>query len=177
MKAPILLIALVMLAGCTTSNFTLYEGAQNWPVSQGALVDRKFAVPVYYGPPSQPYIVMGSLDIGNATAAIKWSVAFFVVPRGRISRCHGSSFCPGMRRESELDCFSISARSMIQISTQDNNGKWRENRYSCSRRTVTEFLRTNQQRIPRKPPMLARRTRHPVERMTHGTHLPQPFQC
>jgi hypothetical protein len=57
-----------MLIGCTTSNFTPYEGAQNWPVSQGALVDRKYAVPVYYGPPPRPYLVMGSLDIGNATA-------------------------------------------------------------------------------------------------------------
>src|SRR5437762_6170065 len=68
MKAPIILIAVIMLTGCTTSNFTPYEGAQNWPVSQGALVDRKYAVPVYYGPPPQPYSVMGLLELGNATA-------------------------------------------------------------------------------------------------------------
>jgi hypothetical protein len=57
-----------LLTSCTTSNFTSYEGAQNWPVSQGALVDRKYALPVYYGPPPQPYTVMGLLELGNATA-------------------------------------------------------------------------------------------------------------
>ena len=37
-------------------------------MSQGALVDRKYAVPVYYGPPPQYYTVMGLLELGNATA-------------------------------------------------------------------------------------------------------------
>ena len=68
MKIFLILITAGLLTSCATSNFTPYEGAQNWPVSRGALVDRKYAVPVYYGPPPQPYIVMGSLDIGNTTA-------------------------------------------------------------------------------------------------------------
>src|SRR5207247_11377642 len=68
MKTFLIPITAGLLASCTTSNFTPYEGAQNWPVSQGALVDRKYAVPVYYGPPPQPYIVMGLLELGNATA-------------------------------------------------------------------------------------------------------------
>src|SRR5216117_2649529 len=68
MKTFLILITAGLLTSCATSNFTPYEGAQNWPVSQGALVDRKYAVPVYYGPPPQPYIMMGSLTIGNATA-------------------------------------------------------------------------------------------------------------
>jgi hypothetical protein len=68
MKIFLILITAGLLTSCATSNFTPYEGAQNWLVSQGVLVDRKYAVPVYYGPPPQPYIVMGSLDIGNATA-------------------------------------------------------------------------------------------------------------
>ena len=66
--AAVLAVTADLLTSCTISNFTSHEGAQNWPVSQGALVDRKYAVPVYYGPPPQPYIVMGSLTIGNATA-------------------------------------------------------------------------------------------------------------
>ena len=60
--------AAALLTSCTTTNFTPYEGTQNWPVSQGALVDRKYALPVYYGPPPQPYTVMGLLELGNATA-------------------------------------------------------------------------------------------------------------
>src|SRR5437773_7454574 len=68
LMAAVLAVTAGLLTSCTTTNFTPYEGAQNWPVSQGTLVDRKYAVPVYYGPPPQPYTVMGSLEIGNATA-------------------------------------------------------------------------------------------------------------
>jgi len=75
MKTFLILITAGLLASCTTSNFTPYEGAQNWPVSQGALVDRKYAVPVYYGPPPQPYIVMGLLQLGNATAGTEVGAA------------------------------------------------------------------------------------------------------
>ena len=75
MKTILIFTTAGLLASCTTSNFTPYEGAQNWPVSQGALVDRKYAVPVYYGPPPQPYIVMGSLDVGNTTAGTEVGAA------------------------------------------------------------------------------------------------------
>ena len=64
----LILVTAGLLASCTTSNFTPYEGAQNWPVGVGALVDRKYAAPVYYGPPPQPYTVVGLLELGNATA-------------------------------------------------------------------------------------------------------------
>jgi hypothetical protein len=67
-KLLLLTLSAALLAGCTTTNFTPYEGAQNWAVSQGALVDRRYAVPVYYGPPPQHYMVMGLLELGNATA-------------------------------------------------------------------------------------------------------------
>jgi hypothetical protein len=65
----LLTLSAALLTSCTTTNFTPYEGAQNWPVSQGALVDRKYAVPVYYGPPPQRYTVMGMLELGNARTA------------------------------------------------------------------------------------------------------------
>ena len=73
--AAVLAVTAGLLTSCTTTNFTPYEGGQNWPISQGALVDRKYAVPVYYGPPSQPYIVMGLLDLGNATAGTEVGAA------------------------------------------------------------------------------------------------------
>jgi hypothetical protein len=41
----------------------VYQGAQqNWPTAKGAFVSKKWDVPVYYGPPDRPYIVLGSLD-------------------------------------------------------------------------------------------------------------------
>lgn len=75
LMAAVLAVTAGLLTSCTTTNFTPYEGAQNWPMSQGALVDRKYAVPVYYGPPSQPYIVMGVLELGNATAGTEVGAA------------------------------------------------------------------------------------------------------
>jgi len=71
----VLVMATSILAGCTTSNFTAYEGAQNWPVSQGGLVDRKYSVPVYYGPPPQRYVVVGLLNVGNTTAGTEVGAA------------------------------------------------------------------------------------------------------
>jgi hypothetical protein len=69
MKNILLLIAsAAILISCTTTNFTPYEGSQNWPMSQGAMVDRKYSLPVYYGYPPRPYKVVGMLELGNATA-------------------------------------------------------------------------------------------------------------
>lgn len=66
------------LAGCTTSDFTPYVGAQqNWPVASGAFVTtinsyngpgrsgtgKQYALPVYFGPPNKPYKVLGSIDV------------------------------------------------------------------------------------------------------------------
>jgi hypothetical protein len=67
-KLLLLSLSVALLIGCTTTNFTPYEGAQNWAISQGALVDRRYAVPVYYGPPPRQYTVLGMLELGNATA-------------------------------------------------------------------------------------------------------------
>ena len=54
----------VALAGCASAEFHEYSGAQqNWPTASGAFVSSKYAVPAYYGLPSRPYIVLGSLDV------------------------------------------------------------------------------------------------------------------
>src|SRR5437773_6723746 len=96
LMAAVLAVTAGLLTSCTTTNFTPYEGAQNWPVSQGALVDRKYAVPVYYGPPPQPYTVMGLLELGNATAGTEvGGAATKAKQRGAdaiIVISHGSSY-------------------------------------------------------------------------------------
>ena len=82
------------LTGCGTPNFTRYEGAQrNWPVSPGALVDRKYAVPVYYGPPPQPYFVMGTVisnDVEDAADDAKKLGGDAIVVLGQQSRYAGT---------------------------------------------------------------------------------------
>ncbi len=60
-------LLLLLVTGCASNNFTPYEGAQqNWPIAPGAMVDRHHAVPIYYGPPSRPYDVIGYVTVENA---------------------------------------------------------------------------------------------------------------
>ena len=67
MKRNVMLLACVFLGGCAIADFTPYSGAQqNWPVSSGTFVDNKYAVPVFYGAPNRPYVVLGYLNAETA---------------------------------------------------------------------------------------------------------------
>src|SRR6476660_4798889 len=67
MKSPLSLLACALLSGCAVADFTPYSGAQqNWPVGSGAFVDNKYAVPVFYGAPNRPYVVLGYLNAETA---------------------------------------------------------------------------------------------------------------
>ncbi len=80
MKAIPRLIALAgaaALAGCAMADFTPYVGAQqNWPTASGAFVATQYAVPVYYGLPPRPYIVLGYLDATTAPIRQRGVVEF-----------------------------------------------------------------------------------------------------
>jgi len=55
--------SMVFVSGCTYTAFKQYTGAQqNWPRAAGAYVDTTYDVPVFYGPPPQPYNVIGYVD-------------------------------------------------------------------------------------------------------------------
>ena len=67
MKRNLMLLACVFLGGCAVADFTPYTGAQqNWPVSSGTFVDNKYAVPVFFGAPNRPYVVLGYLNAETA---------------------------------------------------------------------------------------------------------------
>lgn len=58
----LLTLSAALLAGCETTEFLAYSGAQqNWPTAPGAMVAANLAVPVYYGLPSRPYRVLGEI--------------------------------------------------------------------------------------------------------------------
>jgi hypothetical protein len=60
-----------VLTSCATADFSPYVGAQQkWPVASGSFVQRKFDLPVYFGPPDRPYIVLGYMDTQSAPLAI-----------------------------------------------------------------------------------------------------------
>src|SRR5436190_20809822 len=67
MERNLVLLTCVFLGGCAIADFTPYSGAQqNWPVSSGTFVDNKYAVPVFYGAPNRPYVVIGYLNAETA---------------------------------------------------------------------------------------------------------------
>ncbi len=67
LRSVITFLGCSFLLGCATADFTPYRGAQqNWPVGSGAFVETKCTVPVFFGPPNQPYEVLGYLNAETA---------------------------------------------------------------------------------------------------------------
>jgi hypothetical protein len=67
MNRNLMLVACLFLGGCAVADFTPYSGTQqNWPVSSGTFVDTKYAVPVFFGAPNRPYVVLGYLNAETA---------------------------------------------------------------------------------------------------------------
>jgi hypothetical protein len=65
-------LASVLFCGCASSpDFTPYVGKQAWPQSPGSFVETKYTVPIYYGWPDKPYIVLGVITTeGNNIASV-----------------------------------------------------------------------------------------------------------
>ncbi len=60
-----------LLCGCVQVDYTAYSGRQqNWPVASGSFVQRKFDLPVYFGPPDRPYRVLGYMEVESAPLAV-----------------------------------------------------------------------------------------------------------
>lgn len=73
----IALVVVLCLGGCAMADFTPYSGAQqNWPVSPGAFVERKYDVPVYRSNPDRPYKVLGYISARTAPVRRHAIVAF-----------------------------------------------------------------------------------------------------
>jgi hypothetical protein len=68
-----LLIALILVGsfGCANVEYTAYSGAQQkWPVASGSFVQNRFDLPVYFGPPDKPYMVLGYMETESAPLSI-----------------------------------------------------------------------------------------------------------
>jgi len=71
MKALFLASITLVICGCTQVNYTAYVGQQqDWPFATGVIVQRRFALPVYQGPPDRPYRILGWVQVENARGAL-----------------------------------------------------------------------------------------------------------
>ena len=57
-----LLLLSTLLSGCAYVQYTPYEGRSASPMSEGAFVDRSYALPIYKGLPPRPYTVLGFIE-------------------------------------------------------------------------------------------------------------------
>ena len=56
------LLLSTLLTGCAYVQYTPYEGRSASPMSEGAFVDRSYALPIYKGLPPRPYTVLGFIE-------------------------------------------------------------------------------------------------------------------
>ena len=66
MKNAFLAFALALTMGCAVATMRPYVGEQqNWPTSQGSIVNTKYSLPVFTSLPPTPYDVVGELRIDS----------------------------------------------------------------------------------------------------------------
>ena len=71
MKSLCVSLFAFLFYGCADVEYTAYSGRQqNWPVASGSFVQRKYDLPVYFGPPDTPYRVLGYMETESAPLAI-----------------------------------------------------------------------------------------------------------
>jgi len=84
MKRALLPLVLFLLSGCGTTTFHPYVGQQhNWPTSPGAFIKPGTAIPVYYGWPPRPYIVLGFIDAVQGPSSFALGVIELAVEKAK----------------------------------------------------------------------------------------------
>lgn len=69
MKRCLVVLAVIAFSagGYADVEYLSYEGSQqNWAIAPGAIVDRRFKLPVYHGPPPRLYVVRGTINVSGA---------------------------------------------------------------------------------------------------------------
>lgn len=64
------LLTLLLLVAPMLSTPLILAQQQNWPIARGSFVQRKFELPVYFGPPDRPYRVLGYMETESAPLAV-----------------------------------------------------------------------------------------------------------
>src|SRR5436190_11953972 len=125
------------LTGCATADFTPYEGAQQkWPTSSGAFVrtinsydgpgrsgtGQQYTLPVYFGPPNRPYIVLGSVDVDTPVG--RWfegsETTTTLKPAVRVAGQHGADAIIAIAQNVETQGYSTTTFARGQSNTNFN---------------------------------------------------------
>ena len=135
---PLLMVAAVaLLAGCATADFTPYVGEQQrWPTAKGAFVTtinsydgpgrsgtgEQYTLPVYFGPPNRPYIVLGSVDVDTPVG--RWfegsESTLTLKPAVRVAGQHGADAIIVIAQNVETQGYSTTSFAQGQSNTNAN---------------------------------------------------------
>lgn len=70
-------VTAMLIAGCAWAEFKPYQGVQRaWPTASGSFMKQGTVIPVYYGYPPKPYVVLGIIETTTAPIRRKQAVSF-----------------------------------------------------------------------------------------------------
>ena len=118
MKCLCVPLLALLFYGCANVEYTAYSGRQqNWPVASGSFVQRKFDLPVYFGPPDRPYRVLGYMETASAPLAV-WETgkSESIKPAVKEAAKHGANAV-----------ILLASGTNISGSTTFSSGQWGSN--------------------------------------------------
>ena len=133
----IALLAAAVLSGCATADFTPYVGEQQrWPTAKGAFVTtinsydgpgrsgtgEQYTLPVYFGPPNRPYVVLGSVDVDTPVGRLfeGSEQVTTLKPAVRVAGQHGADAIIVIAQDVETRGYSTMAFAQGQSNTNFN---------------------------------------------------------
>jgi len=158
-KAPSRLIAWAVaatLTGCATADFTPYVGEQHrWPTAKGAFVTtvnsydgpgrsgtgEQYTLPVYFGPPNRPYIVLGSVDVDTPVGRLFEGSAQTTTlkPAVRVAGQHGANAIIVIGQDVETSGYSTTSFAQGQSSTNVNASAYGNGMYGHANTTSSAW--------------------------------------
>src|SRR5689334_4245724 len=158
MKIPLLIaVSLVAaLTGCATSDFTPYVGEQQqWPTAKGAFVTtinsydgpgrsgtgQQYTLPVYFGPPNCPYIVLGSVDVDTPVGRLFEGSAQTTTlkPAVRVAGQHGANAIIVIGQDVETTGYSTTSFAQGQSNTNFNASAYGNGIYGHANTTTNAW--------------------------------------
>jgi hypothetical protein len=127
----------IVLTGCATADFIPYVGEQQrWLTAKGAFVTtinsydgpgrsgtgRQYTLPVYFGPPNRPYVVLGSVDVDTPVGRLfeGSEQATTLKPAVRVAGQRGADAIIVIAQDVETRGYSTTAFAQGQSNTNFN---------------------------------------------------------
>ena len=155
-RLTITVLAAAVLTGCATADFTPYVGEpQKWPTAKGVFVTminsydgpgrsgtgQQYTLPVYFGPPNRPYIVLGSVDVETPVDRLFEGSAQTTTlkPAVRVAGQHGANAIIVIAQDVQTTGYSTSSFAQGQSHTNFNAAAYGNGIYGHANTTTNAW--------------------------------------